>query len=62
MRHKRIVKNSLSQATGFHFVSDEVLATSSLIPYDSNHIEKFDNSIIRDVILSKINLLEITKY
>ena len=45
MRLKRIFKNGLSQATGFHFVSDEVLATSSQIPFHSNHIEK--NSIIR---------------
>ena len=44
MQHKRIIKNSLSQATGFHFVSDEVLATSSLILCDSKHIEKFYNS------------------
>lgn len=50
MQHKRIFKNVLSQATEFHFASDEVLATSSLIPFGSKHIEKFYNSIIRDLI------------
>ena len=40
MKHKRIFKNGLSQATEYHFASDEVLATSSLIPFDSKHIKK----------------------
>ena len=57
MQHKRIIKNSLSQATGFHFASDEVLATSSLIPFDSKHIEKFDNSKIRDKKETSVKIL-----
>ena len=55
---EEIFKNGLSQTTGFHFASTEVPATSSLIPINSNRIEKltstsyvdscFSNSVIRD--------------
>ena len=50
MKHKRIFKNGPVAATEFHFASDEVLVTSSLIPFDSKQIKKFYNSLIRDLI------------